>query len=74
MLEEPTQRELERRAAGGKRPDEPGDRGSSAHQREDGRVDADDVYGPVELDWMQARSFHFYDLDANLLEFWSPET
>jgi catechol 2,3-dioxygenase-like lactoylglutathione lyase family enzyme len=33
-----------------------------------------DVYGPVDFDWMQARSYYFYDLDANLLEFWSPES
>jgi len=32
-----------------------------------------DVYGPVELDWMSARSFYFYDPDGNLLEFWSPD-
>jgi catechol 2,3-dioxygenase-like lactoylglutathione lyase family enzyme len=31
-----------------------------------------DVYGPVELDWMQARSYYFYDPDGNLLELWSP--
>ena len=31
-----------------------------------------DVYGPVELDWMNAESYYFYDLDGNLLEFWSP--
>jgi catechol 2,3-dioxygenase-like lactoylglutathione lyase family enzyme len=31
-----------------------------------------EVYGPVEFDWMNARSFYFYDLDGNLLEFWSP--
>jgi catechol 2,3-dioxygenase-like lactoylglutathione lyase family enzyme len=33
-----------------------------------------EVYGPVELDWMNARSYYFYDPDANLLEFWSPES
>jgi catechol 2,3-dioxygenase-like lactoylglutathione lyase family enzyme len=32
-----------------------------------------DVYGPVELDWMRARSYYFYDPDGNLLEFWSPD-
>jgi hypothetical protein len=32
-----------------------------------------EVYGPVELDWMGARSYYFYDPDANLLELWSPE-
>jgi catechol 2,3-dioxygenase-like lactoylglutathione lyase family enzyme len=31
-----------------------------------------EVYGPVEFDWMNARSYYFYDLDGNLLEFWSP--
>ena len=33
-----------------------------------------EVYGPIEFEWMQARSYYFYDLDANLLEFWSPDT
>jgi catechol 2,3-dioxygenase-like lactoylglutathione lyase family enzyme len=32
-----------------------------------------EVHGPVDFDWMQARSYYFYDPDANLLEFWSPE-
>lgn len=32
-----------------------------------------DVYGPVELDWMNARSYYFYDPAGNLLEFWSPD-
>ncbi len=31
-----------------------------------------EVYGPVDFDWMSARSYYFYDLDGNLLEFWSP--
>jgi lactoylglutathione lyase len=31
-----------------------------------------DVYGPVHFDWMNARSYYFYDPDGNLLEFWSP--
>ena len=31
-----------------------------------------DVWGPVELDWMDAQSYYFYDPDGNLLEFWSP--
>jgi len=31
-----------------------------------------DVYGPIDFDWMSARSYYFYDLDGNLLEFWSP--
>lgn len=30
-----------------------------------------DVYGPVELEWMNATAYYFYDPDANLLEFWS---
>ena len=33
-----------------------------------------DIYGPVDFDWMQARAHYFYDLDGNLLEFWSPES
>jgi catechol 2,3-dioxygenase-like lactoylglutathione lyase family enzyme len=32
-----------------------------------------EVYGPVEFEWMGARSYYFYDLDGNLLELWSPE-
>lgn len=32
-----------------------------------------EVYGPVELDWMNAHSYYFYDPDGNLLEFWSPD-
>jgi catechol 2,3-dioxygenase-like lactoylglutathione lyase family enzyme len=31
-----------------------------------------ELYGPVDFDWMNARSYYFYDPDANLLEFWSP--
>jgi catechol 2,3-dioxygenase-like lactoylglutathione lyase family enzyme len=31
-----------------------------------------EVYGPVELEWMDAESYYFYDPDGNLLEFWSP--
>ena len=30
------------------------------------------VYGPIEFEWMEAKSYYFYDLDGNLLEFWSP--
>jgi catechol 2,3-dioxygenase-like lactoylglutathione lyase family enzyme len=30
------------------------------------------VYGPTELEWMNATSYYFYDPDGNLLEFWSP--
>jgi catechol 2,3-dioxygenase-like lactoylglutathione lyase family enzyme len=33
-----------------------------------------EVHGPVDFDWMQARSYYFYDPDGNLLEFWSPNT
>jgi len=32
-----------------------------------------DVYGPTDFEWMKARSYYFYDLDGNLLEFWSPD-
>jgi len=32
-----------------------------------------EVYGPVELEWMEAQSYYFYDPDGNLLEFWSPQ-
>ena len=31
-----------------------------------------EVFGPVELEWMNAESYYFYDPDGNLLEFWSP--
>ena len=31
-----------------------------------------EVYGPTELEWMDATSYYFYDPDGNLLEFWSP--
>ena len=31
-----------------------------------------EVYGPVDFEWMGARSYYFYDPDGNLLEFWSP--
>jgi catechol 2,3-dioxygenase-like lactoylglutathione lyase family enzyme len=33
-----------------------------------------EVHGPVEFEWMQARSYYFYDPDGNLLEFWSAKT
>jgi len=33
-----------------------------------------EVYGPEQLEWMNAESYYFYDLDGNLLEFWSPDT
>jgi catechol-2,3-dioxygenase len=32
-----------------------------------------EVYGPVYFEWMEAKSYYFYDADGNLLEFWSPE-
>ncbi len=32
-----------------------------------------EVYGPTRFDWMKAESFYFYDLDGNLLEWWSPD-
>ena len=31
------------------------------------------VYGPTYFEWMQAKSFYFYDPDGNLLEWWSPD-
>ncbi len=33
-----------------------------------------EVYGPIELEWIRAWSYYFYDPDGNLLEFWSPES
>jgi hypothetical protein len=27
----------------------------------------------MRRNWMNASSYHFYDPDGNLLEFWSPE-
>jgi catechol 2,3-dioxygenase-like lactoylglutathione lyase family enzyme len=32
-----------------------------------------EVFGPVELEWMNALAYYFYDPDGNLLEFWSPQ-
>lgn len=32
-----------------------------------------EVHGPVRLEWMGADSWYFYDLDGNLLEYWSPD-
>jgi catechol 2,3-dioxygenase-like lactoylglutathione lyase family enzyme len=32
-----------------------------------------EVYGPTDFAWMKARSYYFFDLDGNLLEFWSPD-
>jgi catechol-2,3-dioxygenase len=40
-----------------------------AHVRESGT----EVYGPTRFDWMDATSYYFYDPDANLVEFWSPD-
>jgi len=31
------------------------------------------VYGPQRFEWMKAESWYFYDLDGNLVEFWSPD-
>lgn len=31
-----------------------------------------EVFGPVDLRWMSALAYYFYDPDGNLLEFWSP--
>ncbi|GAC1445822.1 MAG: hypothetical protein NVSMB52_08540 [Chloroflexota bacterium] len=31
-----------------------------------------EVYGPTFFAWMRATSYYFYDLDGNLIEFWSP--
>lgn len=30
-----------------------------------------EVYGPETFDWMNARSYYFYDPDGNLIEFWA---
>jgi catechol-2,3-dioxygenase len=32
-----------------------------------------EVFGPTDFQWMKARAYYFYDLDGNLLEFWSPD-
>ena len=32
-----------------------------------------EVYGPVNIKWMNATAYYFYDPDGNLLEFWSPD-
>jgi catechol 2,3-dioxygenase-like lactoylglutathione lyase family enzyme len=32
-----------------------------------------EVYGPQEFNWMNARSYYFYDPDGNLIEYWSPD-
>ena len=31
------------------------------------------VYGPTFFEWMNAKSYYFYDPDQNLLEFWAPQ-
>ena len=31
------------------------------------------VFGPTHFDWMNAESYYFYDLDGNLVEWWSPD-
>jgi len=36
------------------------------------RTAGTEVYGPVHFEAMAADSYYFYDLDGNLLEFWSP--
>lgn len=30
------------------------------------------VFGPIELDWMNARACYFWDPEGHLVEFWSP--
>jgi catechol-2,3-dioxygenase len=37
------------------------------------RAQGVEVYGPRHFKWMQASAYYFYDLDGNLLEFWSPD-
>jgi catechol-2,3-dioxygenase len=37
------------------------------------RAQGVEVYGPERFDWMDAVAYYFYDLDGNLLEFWSPD-
>jgi catechol-2,3-dioxygenase len=32
-----------------------------------------EIFGPVRFDWMPATAYYFWDPDANLLEFWSPD-
>ena len=32
-----------------------------------------EILGPEKFPWMRAISYYFYDPDANLVEFWSPE-
>ncbi len=33
-----------------------------------------EVYGPIRLEWMKADSYYFYDLDGNLIEWWSEDS
>jgi catechol 2,3-dioxygenase-like lactoylglutathione lyase family enzyme len=37
------------------------------------RAHGAEVHGPTRFDWMRATSYHVYDPDGNLLEFWSPD-
>ncbi len=30
------------------------------------------IYGPVDFEWMNAKSYYFYDPDNNLVEYWTP--
>lgn len=32
------------------------------------------IEGPVRLEWMKADAYYFYDLDGNLLEWWTPDS
>jgi len=32
-----------------------------------------EIYGPVDFNWMKAKSYYFYDPDGNLIEYWSPD-
>ena len=33
-----------------------------------------ETYGPVDFNWMNAKSYYFYDPDGNLIEYWSPDS
>lgn len=33
-----------------------------------------EVHGPVRFEWMGADSYYFYDLDGNLIEWWSRDS
>lgn len=37
------------------------------------RVQGVEVLGPQHFEWTNATSYYFYDFDANLVEFWSPQ-